>query len=528
MAGADGDFLAAPVKNTFIHVAPVRSPSLEGFLRERRVRSCPSTPNGGRALEADSVEEVRWAVPLQQPHGLPAPVFLLPAERRELGLLWAPQPSEDTGRGGSSSSSARPVEVGNRDPDLAAGGCRSSAFVSPRIQLPGKCASSGSSKVRQRDLRSRKAGPASPRTAKTLVAGDGDVAGGPSTAAPVDKAAFAAKAASKEHRPPIWALPMICASFFCLAMAALCAPTRPARPPQPPPAANQESAAAPTPQRLDKIVNPLLTLKSGLGCNVAEMEPEPHLDVPQLSFEAFQDALEGVSGLVRRMEQLQPLLGSSAGSRAAEESRRLHQRFAALMGGLRSAGASGESLMAKAQELGLFAFHRDLALFVRSAELEARLPQPPAAGIGGDSLGAGYVPPLPTPGPTWVEAFEPGPAPSELPELSELPGVSPETQQRVHNAMSSIVTGMRHFEALAPALSMQPWIVVQELSRRGQELDEQLLSLQQRGRELVSGHIHDAEGGHYAAQLEALAEAQAIFLRDTEAQLRRGGQQGLR
>jgi len=297
------------------------------------------------------------------------------------------------------------------------------------------------------------------------------------------------------------------------------------------------------PERRETIVDPLLSIESGLGCNVAEMEPEPEADVPQNSYEAFQDAMEGVSGLVRRLERLQPLLGRPGGGHeaAAEESRLLRQRFAELLKGLRSAGASGESLVSRAQELGLFAFHRDLALLVGRIEgqlgLAAATPAPlstpmpvpaPAAAVAQLRLGshktvAGGSGEGPPPGPTPLPG-RPGGADKAATRGERAPvgAVSPDTAQRVHLAMSSIVTGMQRFEALQPQVRLQPDAVVGELARRGQQLDEVLFALQRRGRELENEGrrpVHETDGGRYAQQLEALAEAQAGFLRETEERL---------
>jgi len=310
----------------------------------------------------------------------------------------------------------------------------------------------------------------------------------------------------------------------------------------------QEVRPQPAPERLESIVDPLLSIESGLGCNVAEMEPEPEADVPQSSYEAFQDAMEGVSGLVRRLERLQPLLGRPGGGHeaAAEESQRLRQRFAELLVGLRSAGASGESLVSRAQELGLFAFHRDLALFV--GRLEGKLgiagpapavtePMPmPAPAVSIAQFGSGRRKSVasgggggPPSGPTPVPGRPggAGEAAAAGKRAAAVGPVTPRTAKRVHVAMTSIVAGMQRFEALQPRVRLQPGVVVDELARRGQQLDEVLFSLQRRGQELVgegSRPVHEAEGGRYATQLEALAEAQAGFLRETEERLLSGGE----
>merc|ERR1712194_752598 len=86
-------------------------------------------------------------------------------------------------------------------------------------------------------------------------------------------------------------------------------------------------------------------------------------------FNAFEDALEGVAGLMRRLGHLRPQLHKSRGDSEAE-AQRLNTRFAGLLDSMKAVSNDNaqDGVLSAAKAGGLLDFHKDLALFVGNIE----------------------------------------------------------------------------------------------------------------------------------------------------------------
>eukprot|EP00928_Gymnodinium_smaydae_P025219 TRINITY_DN2015_c1_g1_i2.p1 TRINITY_DN2015_c1_g1~~TRINITY_DN2015_c1_g1_i2.p1 ORF type:complete len:535 (+),score=136.50 TRINITY_DN2015_c1_g1_i2:150-1754(+) len=251
----------------------------------------------------------------------------------------------------------------------------------------------------------------------------------------------------------------------------------------------------------------------------------------QRSLLAFNEAVEGVSGLARRLDALEPVLAltasgtelpqASAAVRGRFEmlaqARSFRQRLVELLAALGTASRAGADVLQAAEDEQVYAFHRELALFV--ANVERRLgitgpvpPRPPSAKP-------------PPPSPAGASGRPAAPAPSATlfagSQQEEDMRAEAETSRRVRDAMHTIVEGMKRFEAFQPRLRGQPAAVLREIAFRGKRLDEELFALQARGVELEaegsSARSSMVEALSFAADLEAFATEQDAFMQEVEA-----------
>jgi hypothetical protein len=223
------------------------------------------------------------------------------------------------------------------------------------------------------------------------------------------------------------------------------------------------------------------------------------VSTPAITFEAYQDAIEGINGLFARSEELRTEFGST---REVTQWAGLRRRFTDMLEHVKMISTHGGNVLQALESVKIFAFHADLALFVERLEEDAHL----------------------------VRSSAPVP------------------RSRFKNAMTNTVTVMGNYKALLPRLATLPPHLFDEVQRRAQLFDEALLSLQARGVEIFkamsSGEMNynmeaTDEGLHFAAgtsvdappsflqsswqyvfDLEDHAQSQAAFIRDVEAALR--------
>jgi hypothetical protein len=115
--------------------------------------------------------------------------------------------------------------------------------------------------------------------------------------------------------------------------------------------------------------------------------PPSQLHVPSAS----SDVVQGISGLMQRVGQLQPQLRQlpeTDVARLGRDGQRLHERFLELQEKLRSSGAQ----VGFADEGELVRFHGDLALFVQDMENHLGIVGPAGSLPRGSEL-AGRLPP---------------------------------------------------------------------------------------------------------------------------------------
>jgi len=266
----------------------------------------------------------------------------------------------------------------------------------------------------------------------------------------------------------------------------------------------------------------------------------------EASFDLFEDALEGVAGLMRRLGQLRPHLGrltsggsSEAGGDVEMQAQRLHDRFAGLLESMRAVSNAGTStVFTAAKENGLLAFHKDLALFVGNVEVELGAAtqghqQTGAPRVAGEraagnfaSRSLGGFSSLATPshlafGGVTVETTSTTSRQPRSPRKTTTTTTSTaELTQRLDSAMFKIVRGVKKLKVLRSQLRGNEPGVVNSISARSKQLDAALLALQMRGSELEgdgSKPTSASEGARYAAELEGFVQVQADFLRELEA-----------
>lgn len=100
---------------------------------------------------------------------------------------------------------------------------------------------------------------------------------------------------------------------------------------------------------------------------------------PAVTFEAYQDAIEGINGLFARSDELRTEFGSS---RVSWEWDELRRRFAEILERVKMTGRRGGNVLEALEAAQIFEFHADLALFVERLEDDAHIvpssPTPPS------------------------------------------------------------------------------------------------------------------------------------------------------
>lgn len=252
----------------------------------------------------------------------------------------------------------------------------------------------------------------------------------------------------------------------------------------------------------------------------------------EAAFHSFEDALEGVAGLMRRLGRLRPHLGrlTKIGSVNAlggpeEEARRLDERFGRLLDSMRAVSSDGTAnVFTAAKENGLLAFHKDLALFVGSIEVELELNeasttlQQPAAPRQVESRAAAASSQLSFGGVASETETTTRAKRGRRKTTTTTTSVA-ELSERLDNALLRIVRGAQKITALRVQLrGSEPSVVAAQ--QKVQQLDAALLTLQTRGSELEgdgSRPTPAAEGARYAAELEAYVQVQVEFIKELEA-----------
>eukprot|EP00929_Paragymnodinium_shiwhaense_P078109 TRINITY_DN40417_c0_g1_i1.p1 TRINITY_DN40417_c0_g1~~TRINITY_DN40417_c0_g1_i1.p1 ORF type:complete len:695 (-),score=161.17 TRINITY_DN40417_c0_g1_i1:82-1968(-) len=244
-----------------------------------------------------------------------------------------------------------------------------------------------------------------------------------------------------------------------------------------------------------------------------------------------QDAVEGIAGLMRRFEQLQPQLTRLPPAelqRLGTESQQLHERFEELQGKMRMAGSSGN--MSPTLEGQVVAYHKDLAVFIDTVESALGISGPSAAAFSGlgsaltGRLGGASSIAASPPGPGGFSSARPTAATAGLRSGGD--AVSPATDQRLQKAMRDIMDGMQRFEALHPQLTRLPQQQFTSVASRGQQLHERFAILQRRGVELAGDGnmpMRETEAAPYADEMEAFVAAQLAFVKEAEQQVRNAG-----
>jgi len=259
----------------------------------------------------------------------------------------------------------------------------------------------------------------------------------------------------------------------------------------------------------------------------------------------LQEIIEGIGGLMRRFEDMQPRLSNLPQADlqvVATGGQRLHERFLALQ---------QEVTAVPNPDAGrIITFHADLAEFVAHVEDLLGVEGPGSQG----NVGAGSLPAKSAPGAGAAAAAMSRPlsgiasgvpsgpkgAPSRI-DLASAGGfggramappetaagvegaIRPATDQRLQVAMGSIMQGMQKFEAMHVRLQRLPPAQLDGIANRAQRLHEEFGALQRKGSDLAgdgSKSLREADAIQFTQQLEAFAAKQESFIQETDEVLR--------
>lgn len=284
-----------------------------------------------------------------------------------------------------------------------------------------------------------------------------------------------------------------------------------------------------------------------------EVVADDHQALESTTLRSFDEAVEGVSGLMRRLDVLQEHLERAGDPTTLAESRRLRTRFVELLHGLQAARTAGASLRQAAEDGRVYMFHKELSIYVAHVEREFGISGPElhprlnaASALGGRGiLGSSSLGILEGIGPSTLASDE---RTSTMSGTSSQPASfawnrfddraarvgtpsSPVKSPRAEKAMRAIVEEMNRFTAFQPQLKGLPMHVLNEIASRAQQLDDVLFQLQRRGNEL-RGHAArrsfgaphlEAEGQQFVVSLEKFVATQAAFMNEVEEVTRTGG-----
>lgn len=241
----------------------------------------------------------------------------------------------------------------------------------------------------------------------------------------------------------------------------------------------------------------------------------------RVSYDEFQAVMNDILRLVPRFEELRSKIDPSNG-----EARRLKERLDDLVAGMRQASIAGASVLRAAGGAGLPALRKDLEDFLARAEgwpgiLDKADGSPMSHGyIAGGIAATTTHAPLGEPPQTASQSRAKAVHNSNLQKA-----ITPATFERVSNAMQRIVDSVGRFKSLHAHMRNLPNERRRELAKRKAQLDRDLFLLEERGDQLEDGGtkmMSEVDGETYAAQLEGFLKRHRFFVKEAEKMPREG------